>query len=280
MNRLARLAIAIVVAWLVAACAGPTSGPATGATSTRSASPATSSQGSPSPGAPGTSPAATPLDPLHDSGAVTFTTDDGVAIEGRVFGAGRVGVVLAHGDFANGQASWFSHAQTLSKLGYVVLTLNLRGYCPGGINGCSGGSRNPPETWRDVVAGAKYLEGNGTTRVFLMGASLGARSCLWAASRPGVDVAGVIGVSTPLKAVAGYSPAYDFTPAIVASIAEPKLLLAGDSDEDFAAQAQTLFDWAVTPKELSILVSQAHGPTLMGVPGATTAVLAFLDRYR
>ena len=209
-----------------------------------------------------------------------FTTDDGVRIEGRVFGAGSVGVVLAHGAFETGQGSWFSFAQTLSAQGYGVLTLNLRGYCPGGINGCSGGSRNPPETWHDVVAGAKFLQRKGTARVFLMGASLGARSCLWAASRPGVTVAGVIGVSTPLKAVADYSPAYDFTRDVIAAIAEPKLLMAGDSDEDYATQARTLFAWAVEPKVLSILSSAAHGPTLMGVPGATTAVLDFVERSR
>ena len=229
---------------------------------------------------PSASPLATPEDPLLGSAAVAFTTDDGVAIEGRVFGVGKVGVVLVHGQFENGQGSWFSFAQSLSAKGYVVLTLNLRGYCPGGTNGCSGGSRNPPETWRDVVAGAKYLEGKGTARVFLMGASLGARSCLWAASRPGVTVAGVIAVSAPLKAVGEYSPAYDFTREVVEAIKEPKLLVAGDGDENYATEAQTMFDWAVEPKELSIVSSTAHGPILMGAPKAISDVLDFLERYR
>ena len=269
------------MAALVAACGGAASGPSTARTS---AEPVTS-EASPLvlatiPVPASASPLATPEDPLLGSAAVAFTTDDGVAIEGRVFGVGKVGVVLAHGQFENGQGSWFSFAQSLSAKGYVVLTLNLRGYCPGGSNGCSGGSRNPPETWRDVVAGAKYLEGKGTARVFLMGASLGARSCLWAASRPGVTVAGVIAVSAPLKAVGEYSPAYDFTREVVAAIKEPKLLVAGDGDENYATEAQTMFDWAVEPKELSIVSSTAHGPILMGAPKAISDVLDFLERYR
>ena len=280
-NPLARVGAAIAVAVLVAACAGAASAPLNPGTSPEPVKSEVPFQVSLSaPPAPSASTLATPEDPLHGSSAVAFTTDDGVAIEGRVFGAGKVGVVLAHGQFENGQGSWFSFAQTLSAKGYLVLTLNLRGYCPGGLNGCSGGSRNPPETWRDVVAGARYLEASGTARVFIMGASLGARSCLWAASRPGVSVTGVIAVSAPLKAVGDYTPAYDFTRDVIAAIKEPKLLIAGDGDANYAMEAQTMFDWAVAPKELSIVPSTAHGPILMGAPKAINAVLDFLQRYR
>lgn len=58
-------------------------------------------------------------------------TDDGVRIEGRLFGKGDVGVVLAHGNVEGGQASWFSFPRILSDDGYRVLTVNLRGFCPG-----------------------------------------------------------------------------------------------------------------------------------------------------
>jgi dienelactone hydrolase len=211
---------------------------------------------------------------------VTFTTNDGVAIEGRLFGAGEVAVVLAHGSFESGQASWVPYARTLAADGYLVLTLNLRGYCPGGDAGCSGGERNPPETWRDVVAAVDYLKERGTARVFLMGASLGARSCLWAASSPGVTVAGVIGVSTPEKAAGAFSPRYDFTPEIIAAIEEPKLLMAGDKDGGIAAEARTMLGWATKPKYLTVLPTAAHGSDLLTLPGASKAVLDFLARYR
>jgi dienelactone hydrolase len=215
-----------------------------------------------------------------DFSRITFTTEDGVAVEGRLFGKGDVAVVLAHGSFESGQESMASYARTLANEGYVVLTLNLRGYCPGGAAGCSGGERNPPETWRDVVAAVDYLRAGGTARVFLIGASLGARSCLWAASRPNVTVAGVIGVSTPEKAAGTYSPGYDFTPGVIGAIEEPKLFLAGDQDEGYAAEAQTMFGWATEPKSLTVFPSAAHGPDLLALPGANRAVLDFLARYR
>jgi len=271
----------IGVAALVAGCAGVGSGQSTTGTSAEPVKSEASPSALPTtPLGPSLRPDATPEDPLLGSEAVAFTTDDGVSIEGRVFGAGKVGIVLAHGQFENGQGSWFSYAHSLSTKGYAVLTLNLRGYCPGGSNGCSGGSRNPPETWRDVVAGATYLHKSGTARVFIMGASLGARSCLWAASRPAITVAGVIAVSAPLKAVGEYSPRYDFTREVIAAINEPKLLVAGDGDEHYATEAQTMFDWAAEPKQLSIVPSTAHGPILMGAPKAINAVLDFLERYR
>ena len=207
-------------------------------------------------------------------------TDDGVRIEGRLFGKGDVGVVLAHGNVEDGQASWFSFARVLSDRGYRVLTVNLRGFCPGGLNGCSGGSRNPPESWHDVVAAAEYLRAQGATREFLMGASLGARSCMWAASRPGVTVAGVIGVSTPEKAVAAFSPGYDFTSELIGAIEEPKLFVAGDQDEDYDAQAQIMFGWATEPKHIAIVSSALHGSGLLALPDASEAVLDFLVRYR
>jgi dienelactone hydrolase len=197
-----------------------------------------------------------------------------------LFGGGEVAVVLAHGSFESGQASWVSYARTLAGEGYLVLTLNLRGYCPGGDGGCSGGDRNPPETWRDVAAATEYLRSRGTERVFLIGASLGARSCLWAASKPEVTIAGVVGVSTPLKAAGSYSPAYDFTPTVIAAIEEPKLLLAGDQDEGYAAEAETMLEWAAEPKHLTVLPTAAHGPDLLAVPSAGVAVLDFLARYR
>lgn len=277
-----RLSLAIPVLALLVACGNALPGQSTATTATATVSPTgtVSPTVSTSFAKPSAIASAKPGDPLLGSEPVSFATDDGVEIEGRVFGSGDVGVVLAHGTFETGQASWFPFARTLAEKGYLVLTLNLRGFCPGGINGCSGGSRNPPETWRDVAAAADFLAARGTARVFLMGASLGARACLWAASRPGVTVAGVIGVSTPLKAVAAYSPGYDFTAEVIAAIEEPKLFMAGDGDEDYAPQARIMFGWAAEPKHLSIVSSAAHGPVLMGVRGATEAVLDFLARYR
>ena len=225
-------------------------------------------------------PAAPPSQADPGFEPITFTTNDGIAIEGRLFGEGDVAVVLAHGSFESGQESWVSYARTLAGEGYLVLTLNLRGYCPGGDGGCSGGEQNPPRPGATSSRRPTTCGERGTARVFLMGASLGARSCLWAASRPDVTVAGVIGVSTPEKAAGSYSPGYDFTPDVIAAIEEPKLLIAGDQDEGIAADAQTMLGWATEPKYLTVFPTAAHGPDLLAFPGASKAVLDFLARYR
>lgn len=72
-------------------------------------------------------------EPLHIRG------DGGVRLEGRLFGSGAVGVVLAHmggGD----QSQWLEMAGLLATNGYLVLTFNRRGSCPGGELGCSEGN--------------------------------------------------------------------------------------------------------------------------------------------
>ena len=268
------MALAVVALVVVTACGGTAPDrPSIGAVAP-TVSPAVSGQ------SPSSISAAPPSQGVAGFERIAFTTNDGIAIEGRLFGEGDVAVVLAHGSFESGQESWVSYARALAGEGYMVLTLNLRGYCPGGDGGCSGGERNPPETWRDVVAAADYLRMQGTARVFLMGASLGARSCLWAASRPNVTVAGVIGVSTPENAAGSFSPGYDFTPDVIAAIEEPKLLIAGDQDEGYAAEAQTMLGWATEPKYLTVLSTAAHGPDVLTLPAASKAVLDFLARYR
>lgn len=109
-----------------------------------------------------------------------------------------------------------------------------------------------------------------------MGASLGARSCVWAASRPGTNLDGVIGISTPQHAVAAYMPEYDFTAEVIGAIHVPILLVAGDQDESSAAEATVMFGWANEPKELVIVSSAAHGAPLLQDPNAANPVLEFL----
>ena len=73
---------------------------------------------------------------LSGSRAVTFESRDGVTLEGRLFGDGSTGVVLSHMRPAD-QRSWFAFANRLADEGYLVLTYDFRGYCPGGEGGCS-----------------------------------------------------------------------------------------------------------------------------------------------
>jgi pimeloyl-ACP methyl ester carboxylesterase len=267
---------------VVAACGGPAASanplvPAASPRPTVGAFPAPSS--SPTATAFARSPRPTHTLPpeLQGSEAVHFQSLDAIDLDGRLFGSGPVGVVLAHGDVDDGEGSWYSFASALAGQGYFALTLDLRGFCPGGDNGCSGGTPSPPDTWRDVLGAARFLNAKGVPRVFLIGASLGARSSIWAASRPGVNVSGVIGISTPEYAVAAYRPGYDFTPAVIGAIHVPILLVAGDQDENLAAQATEMYGWANEPKKLAIVPSPSHGAALMQDPVASSMVLDFLQ---
>lgn len=215
---------------------------------------------------------------LEGSEAVEFLSTDGVKLEGRLFGSGSVAVVLAHGTALVAQASWYPFARTLVDHGYLAMTFDFRGFCPGGAGGCSEGTLVPPDTWQDLMGAVELVRERGAEKVFVIGASLGARSCVWAASRPGVDLDGVVGVSTPKTAAAAYSPAYDFTADVIGDIKEPILFVAGDQDETFAAEATDLYEWANEPKQLAIVSSAAHGAPLL--QGATAEiVLKFLTDH-
>ena len=72
------------------------------------------------------------------SRAVSFESSDGVELDGRLFGEGGTGVVLAHMRPAD-QRSWYAFARRLADQGYLVLTFDFRGTCPGGEGGCSSG---------------------------------------------------------------------------------------------------------------------------------------------
>jgi pimeloyl-ACP methyl ester carboxylesterase len=233
------------------------------------------------------SPSPAESDPrLAGSHALSMTTPDGVVLAGREFGDGRTGIVLAHyASEERGQTMWYSFAQVLRQRGYRVLTFNFRGYCPGGTGGCSGGAFDKVESWHDVVLAADTLRANGATKVFVMGAGLGGHTCLWAASRPGVDFAGVIGVSAPQLAIGGPS-SYDLTPTILRSITEPKLFLAGNTvDAEARDDARSMYAASVQPKALELLSSAAAGPELLTensaayVQHAAQIVFDFLARY-
>ncbi len=99
---------------------------------------------------------------LSGSRAVTFESRDGVTLEGRLFGDGSTGVVLSHMQPAD-QRSWFAFANRLADDGYVVLTYDFRGYCPGGDGGCSQGELQISAIWQDVLGAMDFIRSQGAT---------------------------------------------------------------------------------------------------------------------
>ncbi|MEW6059260.1 MAG: alpha/beta fold hydrolase [Actinomycetota bacterium] len=214
---------------------------------------------------------------LAESRAVTFSTADGVRLAGRLFGEGDVGVVLSHMLPAD-QTSWWAFARTMADEGYVVLTFDFRGYCPGGDAGCSSGTRDISEIWLDVLGAVEFLQGQGARRIVLVGASMGGTASLVAAAQPGVDVTAVVTLSAPTSIEGLTADA-----STLAEITAAKLFVAGNGDPMGAAEAaRQLLAQSQPPRRLEIVDSSDHGTDLLNHGQAEyvqTLLLDHLDEW-
>jgi pimeloyl-ACP methyl ester carboxylesterase len=214
---------------------------------------------------------------------VRFEAIDGVELDGRLFGSGRTGIVLSHmGNPGDSQADWYGVAEVLAERGYVVLTYDRRGVCPGGIDGCSSGNDNYGNAWKDVVGAIRLLTRRGAAEVLVGGASIGAMASLYAAEQPGVEVAGVIWV-----AGLDFASGYLFERADVRRVAVPTLFISATRDPFGAAEsARRLHRWAISPTSLVLLRSREHGTDMLGDRAdpevgdtLTRSIVQFVDRF-
>jgi len=215
---------------------------------------------------------------LDRSTPVTFTTDDGVTLAGRIFGPddATAGVGLAHMLPAD-QSSWHDFAQRLGSMGYRALTFDFRGYCPGEDAGCSEGKRAISKIWQDVLAAKDYLTSKGVTRVAFVGASMGGTASLVAAAQIPTEVEAIVTLSAPIS-IEGLTAG----PEVVQASGAAKLFMAGDGDATAAEAASTFYDQSLQPKRLEILTTSDHGTDLLtGNQGeiARTTILTWLGQY-
>ena len=196
---------------------------------------------------------------LDRSQAVTFPSSDGVKLSGRLFGSedATAGVVLSHMLPAD-QTSWWEEAARLGDAGYLVLTFDFRGYCPGGDAGCSAGTKDPSAAWQDVQGAVEELRSRGATRVALLGASMGGTASLVVAGQPDADIEAVGTLSAPAS-IEGMT----VTPELLQATTAAKLFVAGNGDTGPAADAQTFYDLSSQPKRLEIVPSNDHGTDLL-----------------
>jgi esterase/lipase len=189
---------------------------------------------------------------------VSFQSSDGVKLAGRLFGDGRVGVVLAH-MFPADQTSWWAFARVLAAKGFTVLTFDFRGYCPGGAAGCSEGQRDVAAMWQDVVGAVDFMVARGLVRVMLVGASMGGTASLLAAAQPGVSIVAVVALSAP-QSFEGLTA----DPTVLGNVTAAKLFVAGNGDPTGAATAaQAMYDESPPPKQVEIVTSSDHGTDLL-----------------
>jgi dienelactone hydrolase len=193
--------------------------------------------------------------PEVPSEAVRFRASDGTRIEGRLFGDGQVAIVLAH-QVDQVQSAWYAFAGELAGRGYVALTFNFRGYCPGGADGCSGEGSVGTDGWQDVAGAVRFLNERGVKRVFLTGASIGGWAVLEAAVR-GVPVDGVVTLSgVP-------TVGYDITRAGLSRVDIPLVFVVGRFDGSLARAVRRVHRLAPEPKELLVLPTGEHGTNLL-----------------
>lgn len=196
---------------------------------------------------------------LEDSTAVTFPSGDGVELGGRIFGpdTATAGVVLAHMLPAD-QSSWFDFADRLAGSGYRVLTFDFRGYCPGGVAGCSDGQKDVAAIWQDVQGAVDYLRSQGVRTVGLVGASMGGTASLVVAAERGDGIDAVVTLSAP-DAIDGLAA----SPETLQRVTAAKLFLAGQTDGSAAEVAQRFYDEGLPPKRVEILTTGDHGTDLL-----------------
>ena len=197
---------------------------------------------------------------LSDSHAVSFESTDGVALEGRLFGDGTTAVVLSHMRPAD-QRSWFAFANRLADQGYLVLTYDFRGYCPGGEGGCSQGQQDISAIWQDVLGAEDFVRAHGAAKVALVGASMGGTASLVAAGQEGNDVEAVVTLSAP-ESIEGLVA----DSALLQREQANKLFIAGAFDAEAAASAQHLFEISPPPKRVELPAVDDHGTDLLTGP--------------
>jgi pimeloyl-ACP methyl ester carboxylesterase len=184
---------------------------------------------------------------------VHFTTDDGVALGGHLFGSGHAGVILCH-MYPADQSSWYDTARRLAAQGYFVLTFDFRGY------GDSGGQKDIPKIDRDVMAAIMEIRTEGAAAVVLIGASMGGTASLIAGDRAqalsSIRMSGVATLSAPVE--------FNSLSAAVAvpRIFVPLLFIAAENDAG-AAGARELEQLSSEKGALQVVPGSDHGTNLL-----------------
>jgi pimeloyl-ACP methyl ester carboxylesterase len=178
---------------------------------------------------------------------VAFSTGDGVEISGTLFGGSDRGIVLLH-MYPADQTSWYPEAERLLEQGYMVLTVDFRGY------GRSGGDKDIGVIDRDVEAAVGYMEERGAAQVALVGASMGGTAALMAAD--GVPVAGVATLSAPV----GFK-GLDAIDAVTR--VDAPVLFLGTLDDSGGEAARTLYELAAEPRRVEVFPGGDHGTDML-----------------
>jgi uncharacterized protein len=215
---------------------------------------------------------ATPTGPTAGR-TVSFTSADGVALTGTLFGTGTTGVVLSNmGD--NDPADWERFAPMLSQQGYLVLAYTFRDAARSSRFTAEMGT----DTEADLAGAIAYLQEQGADTIVLIGASLGGMATASLVGADGVRAAVVL--SSPVRVP---DADYAVDRQALAANTIPVLYIAADADPVVpAADTRRLYELTAGPREWQSYPEQVHGSELLdsGSAGQVTArIIGFLAEH-
>jgi pimeloyl-ACP methyl ester carboxylesterase len=193
--------------------------------------------------------------PSEYKGVVHFKAGDDT-VEALELGSGKVGVVLAH-QYGQTLCAWQSYAHVLANKGYRVIDISFGGDLVG-----------------DVIAAAAQLRAKGSTKVMLVGASMGGTTVVAAAALIKPRVAAVIDLSGPST--------FENVNAIDAApkLAMPAFFVASKNDTPFADNIRAMYAAAVHSPGRKLLIRAGNEHGIDMVHGSTRAAIeAFLRQH-
>ncbi len=203
------------------------------------------------------------MDPLLIYQEITIWSKDNMNIAGYIYqpeeGPTQTPVVFLIHSCASDHKSWEPFALQLTEMGYLVLSIDLRGY------GASGGHENDvAKTPYDVSASLDYLLGYGYDQFICIGASVGGTGCLAATKSYNVIALGMISSTMVtdrriLKISRSDLENLDF-PKVVA-VAEDDIRV--QFDQDFIDKILSMYEMMAEPKVLKLYPGIQHGVELL-----------------
>lgn len=217
-------------------------------------------------------PTATPV--IAATRIVTFTTSDGVNLQGTLYGSGTTAVILSTMG-AQRQETWAPFAREIAARGYLVLTYNFRYW----VSDTKMQDDLRDKAAEDLRAAVALARGQGAKQIVLVGASLGALASIKAAgdSQP----AAVVVMAAPFGPFPAL-PSLQVDATDLQAIAAPKLFINTEHDEGgFTESTRKMFEVAPDPKELHLYPGKAHGTDLFATDQAddlTRRLIEFIER--
>lgn len=208
----------------------------------------------PSPsGTPTMTPINSPSPDLVET--VTFTTSDGIALVGTLFGTGNTAIILAHqGTRGASQTSWQPFARQLAEHGYAALTFNFRGV------GQSEGELGYGNLAMDVSAAVEFLHGRGYEKIVCVGASMGGTACIRAAR--GYAFTGLIILASTM-ATGGGTNSLRLSPVDLEKLSSPKIFIFANNESPIVVNdTRRMYKLSPEPKAFLSFPSARHGTDL------------------